>query len=202
MDHDDVQKRMNKSACDEHMKYHKLILAIWMLVSVMSTPACAVRSAGGNGDRSANSQEEAADKRQPETSSTPKDAAVVNTADAHVRAFYKWYLDELNAGRTPYTETAMLGRYLTKELVEEVRGRADDTRFDPVLFLANDDTAWHRMKVEIGKPNSFGGKAVYNSYVKVTYLSAADSRPFTDDYVLGLNKTAEGWRIASVSIDQ
>jgi hypothetical protein len=184
------------------MRYHKLIFAIWLLVSVMSTPACAVGSSGGNGDRSGNSQVEAADKRQPDTSSTPEDAAVANTADAHVRAFFKWYLDELNAGRTPYAETAMLSRYLTKELVEEVRGRAGDKRFDPVLFLANDDTAWHRMKVQIGKPNSFGGKAVYDSYVKVTYLAAADSKPFTDDYVLGLNKTAEGWQIASVSIDQ
>jgi len=140
----------------------------------------------------------------PTSRSSVSAPTIVNesTPDGHTRAFYRWYLGELKAGREPYLETEVLEQYLTPELIGEAKERISDKRFDPVLFIDNRDTKWHEMSVVVDKPKFVNKQGSFDAYVNVHDTNGPGGKSLYEENVIGLKKTQNGWRIASVSIEE
>lgn len=147
----------------------------------------------------------AAEAAPPPRSAANSEAAVI----AAVRAFYAWYLGELSAGRRPANDETRLRAFMTDAAIAEAR-RSALPAFDPVLALPEPHGHWQSMKVAIGRPRFYHQRGVYDAYVEVTYSGFADPVAhrrngtrfvgIPDLWSVGVSRTAQGWRIASIGL--
>lgn len=146
-----------------------------------------------------------------DSAATPVGSDPPGTPDELVRQFYSWYLGELRAGKEPFKQEEKMKQYVTDAYMRQLA--ADKlANFDPALGLPKPESDWYNMKVEVAKPEFFKRKGLHDAYVEVKYKGFTDRAAATrqgtrfvsidDEWVIGLQRTGAGWRIASIGVKE
>lgn len=121
-------------------------------------------------------------------------AAAERSPEQTIRAFYGWYLEQLDGGQDPFTDgRKQMQDYVSDRLIKEVEAKREAGEMDADYFLnAQDfDKAWGK-DIEISDLEVKGEKASANVELKSSEMGNQKLK-------VQLGKEGGAWKIDAVS---